>query len=291
MKPETRFFELLWGKSVAIVGALKPDARIREYDLIVHLNSHWTTHRGRCDILYHNCCAETQVGELLKEFVEPPRAIIANFAPYARAGYEEVEAYCKQHDTILLAPTHEQFLRTNPAGFQHEWLNVFRKRFMFFPLQGAIACYHILLHPVRKVFLTGQNLYFDESVGLLPRRRGPHEIGPHVKYFMELQQSDARVEFDAGLRSALESLNGWQPTVEFNMERLGQIANAVRGTVTVEEVEQAISPVLANLCDLANLEESLVGQRQTRPEPAALLELIMRQIRSRAGCGLEGPGT
>jgi hypothetical protein len=237
---ESQFLELVHSKAVAVVGTLPPDPATNDYDLIVHVNRHWLDHRGRCDILYHNCCTDAFVQAVLSEMIVPPKVIVGNGAPYAKDGCAVAREYCEKHGVLFLAPSHEQFYKTNPLGPEHEWLNVFRKRYMFFPFQGILAAYHLLLHPVRKVFLTGQTLFYDEQTGGFPPLRGPHDITTHLRFMRDLLRSDSRVELDGRFQQAImASKIDTRPPPAFNVARLAQLADAVAGTVTLDEVEEA----------------------------------------------------
>lgn len=199
---ESKYTEFLFNKEVLLAG---PNGKHPPYEVLVGVNNHLLASEQSCDIIYHNCNPNCPVWELAEyaPFSDASFVIGNSLRSISYSQHDFLEALCHKKGIDYLAPPHAAFLNENPIHPRHEWLNTFHKQYDFKPFTGVIAIKHLLQFPLKRLFITGMNLYHNGIE--FPKKRGPHEIAPHIRYFKDILETDSRVVIEDEFRRLLYS--------------------------------------------------------------------------------------
>ena len=206
-----KYADLLWDKSVTIVGGREIDeeerCKVESYDLIVRINNHWerngpnnnTGRYPRTNILYW--CGAPFFKAPLNEL----RRAGFRFACMHSGGRSHMLAsWMKELGIPYITYDHEKL--TCKAGAhkvlepKDKWFETWKRKYDLHPLTGVIAIRHISLFPVRELYVTGMDFY---GVKKYEEKWGGHVIGPHKDYLRDLAQLDDRVKYSDILKGAL----------------------------------------------------------------------------------------
>ena len=180
----------LSGRTVSLVGGA-PSANMMQAQrsaIIVHTNDHASTHGGPCDVLY------TSIGPTSRCRV--PRWVNSNLAtPESR----EWRLLTERLGCSWLPFTTERFKYSNPYSPDLEWCNTLGRRLGTMPLTGIVAMHHLLMQPLKLLYVTGFTFYRED--GIAPERRHSHALHPQEEYLYWLARNDSRVVLDETLQA------------------------------------------------------------------------------------------
>lgn len=210
---EWAYANYLKDKTILITGGADDFVSEWENDEVwVRINSHVLRQFGPCDVLYHTCVAEPNIGPELVEHIAHdgfaflnlcdsgyeigrwPAPIFIDFLIELRDRYPQVEIGHFASGT---------WMEKNPYGPQYEWLNDLHKKYDAKFFTGSIALAHILRFQPRAIHVQGMSLFVEKTGGSRAGKVESHEVEGNVR-FMEDCLKDPRVTFSPLLMAALE---------------------------------------------------------------------------------------
>ena len=212
------YSNLLRGKSVAIVGGHDDVhwSEVHSKDLVVRVNGHWGRQGGRMDIVYDSCAMDVDHGFYLDPHVYvnlqfAQLNIMHKFWGHTAGEFNHISRFLSDsgipwdfyvHAPLRLYETMEQ-LRVVPP--RHTWAKEFAEEYQIFPFTGVLAIRHLLLQPIKSLYVDGMDLFMDRKDEESPnyRRAGSHYLPPQVKYLRDIE-NDERITFSNNLVYSLE---------------------------------------------------------------------------------------
>lgn len=196
------FRDFVADKRVALVGGYKEfDRGVCNFDLIARINLNWQLD-DRVDILYSEPVDEQFTKIVLSaENLKHTWHWINAATIQGQRVFEALPELVTGRAGKFLNAT---FRHTNPVGPEHEWLNCFRKEWEFHPCTGVVAAKHLLLYPIKELYLTGFTFYYDFKNKTFREKKGPHQIQRNIAALTNLFKIDARAVPDQTLKTLLD---------------------------------------------------------------------------------------
>lgn len=174
---EWSYRNFIQGKKVLISGGLDSDydpLLEKEYDVHVRVNSHVLRQGGRCDVLYHTCVADPDIGHELAYVISVDGFVFLN---HVDGDYEignlqsptyldfllELKRLLPQVDVGYFASG--EWEEKNPYGPECEWLNQLHKRYKTKFFTGVIALADVMRFEPEALYVQGMNLFVDRTNG------------------------------------------------------------------------------------------------------------------------------
>lgn len=178
---------------------------LNKADLVVSLNNHWLSQRGRIDICYHS--GGNRNWDLLIE-LENEKEMPLKFAqmPQVHCYDNNFVNFCDRLDIPYELYGRTLFQAARHQRSEYEWTNVFMRHLNTPPFTGVFAVRHLTLLPIKSLFVTGMDFYRDEKTGIIPKMICDwHETESQIRFLRELKQSDNRVIYDSVLNQIVFS--------------------------------------------------------------------------------------
>jgi hypothetical protein len=209
-----QYNKLIEGKTIALVGGADTINRsfVESSEITIRINSHWAKQRGPIHVLYHS--GQHDAGPY--SIIDQPEFRDIQFiwldklqGIFNSPGFILIAAACKQYSIPLDYFVHgnnqcyTMVKELNPLESKYQWIKDFQGQWNMFAFTGILALEHLRQHPIKKLSVTGMNLFQDHPERLI--RKGSHNIEPHINYLRYLQREDSRIIFDTTLSNILEN--------------------------------------------------------------------------------------
>lgn len=170
-RQKSDYEKFVQGKTVAIIGGGKTidQEAADQADIVVRINNHWLTQKGRCDVVY-------------SAMAENPRGIVN--APDLKFFFADRRG--RAYSNLLMAGLEQKGITTDTyqtvqregAHPNEKWLQLLLRTFQCKPFTGVLAMAHVATLGAKSVFLTGMDFYDNDGV---PKSRHSHDVLSNIK--------------------------------------------------------------------------------------------------------------
>ena len=210
--------KLVEGRTIALLGGYDEInwRDVHNQDLVVRVNGHHVRQTGRVDIVYDSCAHDVDHtfyadAEFWTDIKFVQLNIIHTFFTMSHSEYPWISNLLSKNkvpwDFYVHAP-HDLFLKMKQLQVvpeRHQWIKDFAKEFEIHALTGLVAIRHLLLQPIKSLYIDGMDL-FHKVDAHLPRTNWHklHYMPPQIRYLRSIM-SDPRVEFSAIMETAVKT--------------------------------------------------------------------------------------
>lgn len=207
-----RYAQYLEGKVVAVVGGSDAVQSLSvRPDIYVRINGHVKRQGGKCNVLYHTCCATPDIDSGLISYLDGLEfawlnAVDGNYEVRNKkipTYYEFLQSLRKVKPSVDFGFFAQgEWLEKNPYGPTLEWLNDLHKKYKCKLLTGNVALAHVMMFNPARIVVTNMTMYSEKTGGSREGKIESHEIEGNLQ-FLKDASNDPRVTFSAEFLEAL----------------------------------------------------------------------------------------
>lgn len=212
------YARLLEGETLALIGGHDEIdwVEVEKVDLVARINGHWWRQRGRVELLYDSC-AHDNIRKMYQDdrFWGQVKFAHLNITHTFFSGqggeYYENRARFVEHgvdwDFYVHAPRRlfDEMDQLKTVPERHKWYINFIEEWNIYPFTGVLALCHLLLQPIKSIYIDGMDLFHEVDLLKEPKNRwhGNHYMPPQLNYLRSLR-NDSRVVFSKILQQSID---------------------------------------------------------------------------------------
>lgn len=189
------YASIIEGKAVTLIGGASLASNIDYNNILVRCNTNYSASVFPVDVLYLSSAPNLD---------ELQNNLMHFRLKYAWLNMNAVNTFLYADMCRKYKIPHAYYNRYTYESYKTKstWVAKLQQMYDFLPLTGVIAMYHIMHFKPSSLFITGMDLYFDETTGRVPKQRDMFDLHKNARAIKALKKHyngiitlDARLDY------------------------------------------------------------------------------------------------